>query len=302
MTPKLALEFVLLAALWGSSFLFMRHAALAFGPVATAGLRVAVASVVLAPILVASGHWPTLRRHGARILFVGLLNAGIPFGLFAYALLSISTGLTAILNATVPLFGAVVAWLWLGDRPGRWRALGLALGFAGVALLSWDKASFKPGGTGWAVLACLGATVLYAIAASYTKKYLMGIPPLATATGSQFGATLGLLLPTLWTWPAQPVSADAWWAVVAAGVLCTALAYLLYFRLIEAAGPARTLTVTFLIPVFALGYGALLLGEAITPWMVGCGVVIMVGVALASGLLDPARLTLSRQRHPATRP
>lgn len=300
MSPKLAAEFVLLAALWGASFLFMRQAAVAFGPLATAGLRVAVASVVLLPILIASGHWRALRDHAGRILFVGLLNAGIPFGLFAYAVLSISTGLTAILNATVPLFGALVAWAWLGERPGRWRALGLALGFLGVVLLSWDKASFTPGGTGWAVLACLAATTLYAIAASYTKRYLMGIPPMATATGSQFGATLGLLLPTWWSWPAQPAPLSAWAAVIAAGVLCTALAYLLYFRLIEAAGPAKTLTVTFLIPVFAIAYGALLLGEAITPWMVGCGAVILVGVALATGVIDPARLRL--RYRPATRP
>lgn len=300
MSPKLAAEFLFLAALWGSSFLFMRQAALEFGPVATAGLRVAVAGAVLMPVLALSGHWGAFRAHAGRILFVGLINSGVPFGLFAYAVLSISTGLTAILNATVPLFGAVVAWLWLGDRPGRWRAVGLALGFLGVALLSWNKASFTPGGTGWAVLACLGATVLYAIAASYTKKYLMGIPPMATAAGSQFGATLGLLLPTLWTWPAQPASGGAWLAVGVAGVLCTALAYLLYFRLIEAAGPAKTLTVTFLIPVFAIGYGALLLGETITLWMVGCGIVILAGVALATGLIDPGRRRATRR--PATLP
>lgn len=300
MSPKLAAEFLFLAALWGSSFLFMRQAALEFGPVATAGLRVAVAGAVLMPVLALSGHWGAFRAHAGRVLFVGLINSGIPFGLFAYAVLSISTGLTAILNATVPLFGAVVAWLWLGDRPGRWRAVGLALGFLGVALLSWNKASFTPGGTGWAVLACLGATVLYAIAASYTKKYLMGIPPMATAAGSQFGATLGLLLPTLWTWPAQPASGGAWLAVGVAGVLCTALAYLLYFRLIEAAGPAKTLTVTFLIPVFAIGYGALLLGETITLWMVGCGIVILAGVALATGLIDPGRRRATRR--PATLP
>lgn len=303
MSPRIAAEFVLLAALWGASFLFTRQAALQFGPVATAWLRVAVASAVLAPVLLAAGHWGTLRRHAGRILFVGLINAGIPFGLFAYAVLSISTGLTAILNATVPLFGAVVAWLWLGDRPGGWRALGLVLGFAGVALLSWNKASFQPGGTGWAVLACLAATVLYAIAASYTKRFLLGIPPLATAAGSQFGAALGLALPALLSWPAQPADATAWGAVAAAGVLCTALAYLLYFRLIEAAGPARTLTVTFLIPVFALAYGAVLLDEPVTPWMVGCGIVILAGVALATGLLDPARaLSVARQRRRATLP
>lgn len=294
MSPRLAAEFIFLASLWGASFLFMRQAALELGPVATAGVRVAVAAAVLLPLLALSGHWRAFRAHAARILFVGLLNAGIPFGLFAYAVLSISTGLTAILNATVPLFGALVAWLWLGERPGRWRALGLALGFVGVALLSWNKASFRPGGTGWAVLACLGATVLYAIAASYTKKYLMGMAPLATTTGSLLGATLGLAVPTLLTWPTQPVSPAAWAAVAAAGVLCTALAYLLYFRLIEAAGPAKTLTVTFLIPVFALGYGAVLLGEAITPWMVGCGAIIMLGVGLATGIIDPGRWPLRR--------
>lgn len=300
MSPKLAAEFVLLAALWGSSFLFMRQAALEFGPVATAGLRVAIAGVILAPILVLTGHWRAFRAHAGRILLVGLINSGIPFLLFGFAVLSISTGLTSILNATVPLFGAVVAWLWLGDRPGRWRAVGLALGFLGVALLSWNKASFKPGGTGWAVLACLAATICYAVAASYTKRYLMGIPPMATAAGSQFGATLGLALPALWTWPAQPVSPSAWMAVAFVGVVCTALAYLLYFRLIESAGPAKTLTVTFLIPVFAIGYGALLLGEAITPWMIGCGAVILAGVALATGLIDPGRWTL--QRRPAALP
>ncbi len=139
------------------------------------------------------------------------------------------------------------------------------------------------------MLACLAATVCYAIAASYTKKHLMGIAPLATTTGSLLGATLGLALPTWLTWPDHPVSTTAWGALVAAGLLCTALAYLLYFRLIEAAGPARTLTVTFLIPVFAMAYGALLLEEAITPWMVGCGAVILLGVGLSTGVIDPRR-------------
>jgi drug/metabolite transporter (DMT)-like permease len=196
MNKALLAEFVLLAALWGSSFLFMRMGAFEFGAWATAGMRVVVASLVLWPILIWSGHWGAFRRQAPAILTVGLLNSGIPFALFAYAVLHITTGLSAILNATVPLFGALVAWGWLGERPGRWRVLGLALGFLGVALLSWNKASFKPGGTGWAVLACLGATLCYGIAASYTKKYLSGVPPMATATGSQFGAA--------WGWRCQP--------------------------------------------------------------------------------------------------
>jgi drug/metabolite transporter (DMT)-like permease len=297
MRPSLAAEFVLLAALWGSSFLFMRFGATEFGPWATAGMRVAVASAVLLPVLALSGQWPALRRHAGPILFVGLFNSGLPFALYAYALLSISTGLSAILNATVPLFGALVAWVWLQDRPGGVRVLGLAIGFMGVALLSWNKASFQSGGTGWAIAACLAATLCYGIAASYTKKHLTGVPPLATATGSQIGATLGLAWPTVWFWPQQSPGAVAWGAIVAVGVLCTAVAYILYFRLIEQAGPSKTLTVTFLVPLFALLYGAILLGESITGWMVVCGLVILCGVALSSGLIS-----WPRPRSPRSRP
>ena len=287
MSRAIVAEFVLLAAIWGASFLFMRVGAVEFGAWATAGVRVGVASVALLPVLWFSGHWPALRRHAGPILFVGVLSSGLPFALYAYALLSISTGLSAILNATTPLFGALVAWLWLKERPGGWRALGLAIGFLGVALLSWNKASFKPGGTGWAVLACLGATLCYGLAASYTRKYLTGVPAMATATGSQIGATLALAPATLWFWPAHPPSLHAWTALLVVGVLCTAVAYILFFRLIAAAGPSRSLTVTFLIPVFALGYGAVLLDERITVWMVGGGAVILLGVALATGWWTP---------------
>jgi len=219
-----------------------------------------------------------------------LLNSAIPFACFAFALLSITTGLSAILNATVPLFGAVVAWVWLKDRPTGSRIVGLVIGFAGIAVLTGGKASFKPDAVSgiapaWAVLACLLATLCYGIAASFTKRYLSGLPSMVTATGSQLGAVFGLALPALWLWPASAPGATAWSAIVALGVLCTGVAYIIYFRLIEQAGPARALTVTFLIPVFALIYGALLLGEAITPLMIGCGLVIICGTALSTGLV-----------------
>jgi drug/metabolite transporter (DMT)-like permease len=282
-------DFILLAAIWGSSFLFTRVAVVEFGALPTAAVRVGVAALFLMPLLWWKGQWPHLRQHWKAILTVGLLNSGIPFALFAFALLSITTGLSAILNATVPLFGALVAWAWLKDRPTGSRLLGLAIGFFGVALLAWDKASFRPGDSGiapaWAVLACLGATVCYAIAASATKRYLTGVPPLALATGSQVGATLGLALPALWLWPAQWPGAQSWLAVAAVGVLCTGLAYILYFRLIEQAGPARALAVTFVVPVFAVFYGALFLGEAVTSWMLLCGGIIVCGTALSTGLL-----------------
>jgi drug/metabolite transporter (DMT)-like permease len=122
-----------------------------------------------------------------------------------------------------------------------------------------------------------------------TRKYLVGVPALATATGSQIGATLALAVPALWLWPAQMPSVQAWLALVAVGTACTGLAYILFFRLIENAGPARALTVTFLVPVFALFYGAVFLGEEITQWMLICAVVIVCGVALSTGLVRLGR-------------
>ncbi|MFI4928528.1 MAG: DMT family transporter, partial [Burkholderiales bacterium] len=230
-----------------------------------------------------------------KVCLVGLLNSGLPFLLFAFALLSITTGLSAILNATVPLFGALVAWFWLKDRPAGSRVLGLVVGFAGVAALAWDKASFKPDAVSgiapaWAVLACLAATVCYAFAASATKRFLTGLPPLMTATGSQLGAALALGIPALWLRPVHMPGAQAWLALLVLGVLCTGVAYILYFRLIEQAGPARALAVTFAIPVFAILYGALFLGERVTPWMLMCGAVVLLGTALSTGLLKMPRL------------
>jgi drug/metabolite transporter (DMT)-like permease len=293
-TPKKWLgDFVLLAAIWGSSFLFMRIATVEFGPLATAAVRVAIAALFLLPLVWLRGLLPALRQSWRRTFFVGLLNSGIPFACFSFALLSISTGLSAILNATVPMFGALVAWLWLKDKPNASRVLGLVVGFAGVAMLAWDKATFKPDASGiapgWAVLACLLACVCYGISASYTKRYLTGLPPLVTAAGSQIGATLGLALPAAWFWPERMPGAPAWLALLAVGVVCTGVAYILFFRLIANAGPPRALAVTFLVPVFAVAYGVLLLGEHVTPWMLVCAVVIVCGTALATGLLKLPR-------------
>ena len=301
MSPILIAEFVLLAALWGASFLFMRLGAAEFGALPTAGLRVGFGTLFLLPVFLLPGVWLQFRQRAGAILFVGLLNSALPFALYAFAVLHIATGLSAILNATVPLSGAVVAWLWLKDKPGGLRSLGLLIGFAGVALLVLGKSGFNPaiapaaGSMGLTLLAmgaCLLATLCYGLAASFTKRHLAGIHPMATAAGSQIGASLVLVLPTLWLWPQQDVSGTAWWAVLALGLLCTALAYVLFFRIIESAGPAKALTVTFLVPVFALLYGVLFLRETITGWTLICGAVILLGTALSTGLVRwPARKT-----------
>ncbi len=285
------MDYLALAALWGSSFLFMHFAAAEFGAVATAAGRVGVAAAFLLPIVLIQGKLAELQRHWKKIFFMGIFNSAIPFACFAFSLLSITTSLSAILNATVPMFGALVAWVWLKDKPTLSRIVGIVIGFSGIALLAWDKATFKPDATGaapgWAVLACLLACICYGIAASFAKKYMGGIHPMVTAAGSQIGATLGLAVPAVWLWPASPPSTSAWLALVVLGVACTGIAYVLYFRLIEKAGPQRTLTVTFLIPVFAVFYGAVFLRESITPWMLLCAVIIVCGTALATGLVKP---------------
>lgn len=283
------IELLTLAALWGASFLFMRLGAAEFGPVALSALRVGLATLVLLPLLFWRGQAAVLRAHWRAIAFVGVVNSALPFVLFSIAALAINAGLSSIFNATAPLWGALIAWFWLGDRLTRARVAGLALGFAGVLWLAWDTASFKPGEHGVsaavAIAACLGATLCYGFAANYTKRQLSGVASLAVATGSQLAATLALALPALWWWPATVPSTTAWASVAGLALLCTAVAYLLYFRLIDRLGAARAITVTFLLPVFGSAWGAIFLGERLTPAMLfGCAV-ILLGTALTTGVL-----------------
>lgn len=289
-----AFELVALAALWGASFLFMRLGAGEFGPLALSALRTLGATLLLLPLLVSRGELGALRQHWRPIALVGLANSALPFLCFSYAALTLSAGMSSIFNAATPLLGTVFAVLWLKDRLTAPRAAGLAVGFAGVLWLAWDHAHMAPAAgaahPGLAVAACIAATVLYGFSASFTKKYLSGVPPMALATGSQVSAAIVLAGPAAWAWPATAPSALAWSSAALLALLCTGVAYVLYFRLIRSAGPSQALTVTYLIPAFAVLWGALFLGEAITPAMVGGCAVILTGTALATGLLKwPAR-------------
>ncbi len=289
MRPRDTIELLTLAALWGASFLFMRMGAGEFGAVALAAMRVAVASAVLIPILLAQGQMAALREHWKPIFIVGVINSALPFLGFAYAALSITAGLMSIFNAAAPLFGALVAWLWLHERLTGARVLGLVIGFAGVSFLAFSNvnqvAAFKPGGSGWAVVACLAAAALYGLSANFTKRHLARVPPMAVATGSQLSATCFLVLPAIVWWPQATPSASAWVAVLLLGLLCTGFAYILYFRLIANAGPANAIAVTYLLPAFAALWGWLFLSEHITLAMsLGCAI-ILLGTALATGML-----------------
>jgi len=287
-------DLLALAALWGASFLFMRMGAAEFGPLALVFVRVAGASLLLLPLLWWQGHGAALHRHWRPLLVVGLANSALPFTLYALAALVLSTGLMAIFNATAPLWAALVAWVWLHDRPGASRSLGMLVGFAGVAGLSIGKADWRADASGISpalgIAACVAATALYGFGANYTKKAVAAVPSLAVAAGSQLAATLLLAPLALAAWPATPPSARAWGAALLLALLCTGLAYILYFRLIARLGAAGAISVTFLIPAFATLWGYLVLREAPSAEMLAGCAVILLGTALATGLLRlPAR-------------
>lgn len=288
-----AAELVLLAALWGASFLFMRIGAPEFGPAALVLVRVSGAAALLVVLLAWRGQAAALRAHWRALAVVGIVNSALPFVGFTVAALVLEAGLSGIFNATTPLWGALVAWAWLGERPTRWRAAGLAIGFAGVVLLAAGRASFKPGSMGVSpalgVLGCVAAAGCYGFGANYTKRALAGVSPLVVAAGSQAAAAIVATVPGLWLWPAAPPSAQAWAAVLTLALACTGLAYLLYFRLIAHVGATQAMTVTYLIPLFALLWGGLVLGERLDVTMAAGGTVVLLGTALATGWLGPRR-------------
>lgn len=285
MTPRDLLDLTLLAALWGGSFLFMRYAVPDFGVVPLIWLRVALASICLLPLLLLKRQFGALRRQAGALTVMSLFNSGLPFLLIAWATLSITAGLASIMNAMTPVFTALIGALWLGDRLDGRRSLGLLLGLAGVALLAADKADFRPGGSGWAIVAMLLATACYGFAANHTRRYLQGVPALVNATGTQLVSALVLLPPALWSWPERMPGLGPWLAALVLGVACSALAYLLFFRLIARVGASRAVTVTFLVPVFGTLWGALFLGEPVTVSMLAGGAVVLLGTGLATGVI-----------------
>ena len=285
------IDLLLLAAIWGSSFLFIRLSVGDFGPIALSGMRTLIAGVTLLPILFLSKKMAMIRTYWRSIIIVGLFNSALPFIFFNFATMTLPAGTMSIINALTPLWGAAIAWVWLKDKLPPLRMLGLMVGFAGILVLVWDKLSLNDTASIYAVMAGVAAPIFYGIAASYTKKYLMDADPIATAAGSLVATGLMLLPFTLYTWPSTPISGGAWAALVGLGLLCTAIAYVLYYRLLIRVGPPRAMTVTFLIPVFGVLWGWLFLGESITLRIVMGGGVILLGTALATGFVGGQKKT-----------
>jgi drug/metabolite transporter (DMT)-like permease len=278
-------DLVSLGFLWGASFLFMRIAGPEFGAFALVEVRVAIATLVLVPLLYAKAQLGELTGNWATLGILGVHNTALPFLLLTWATLFLSAGVAGILNSTAPIFAAVIAWAWLGERLTINKATGLLVGTVGVWLLVRDKIGVSMGDPTLAVIAALGGSFLYGIGGNFTRRYARHIKPLAIAAGSQVGAALVLLPVAVVTWPDTPISLTAWAAAITMGLFSTALAYILYFRLIANTGPTNAITVTYLIPLFAMLLGAVVIDEPVTGSMIGGCAVILLGTALATGLL-----------------
>ena len=268
---------MVLAALWGASFLFTRIIAPVLGPLATADGRMLVAGLALLIWFHFSGYDAQWRKWWPHYIGAGMINTGIPFILWAFAALWLTTGELAVLNATSPLWGAVMGVAFLGERLSIARIAGLLIGIAGVVLMA------RPGAdnaTLLAALAGLGAAACYGFIGVYLRRWAPDAPGKGLAMGTQLGAGLVVLPLIALAPPTATPDLFILGCVLAVGVLSGAVAYLLYFRLIQDIGATGALTVTYLIPMFAMLWGALFLDEPVTPQMVGGAALVIAGTLL----------------------
>jgi drug/metabolite transporter (DMT)-like permease len=279
MNFRILTQLVLLGMIWGSSFMFQRITVPVIGVMPTAAGRLALSAIVLVAALAMMGRRLEWRAHWRDYFMIGLISAALPFAFFAFAAKSLPAGYSAVLNATVPLFTVLIVWV-AGTRPSLSKLVGVVVGILGVVTLARFGALEPTWMTTAAFAACLAASVLYAFNARTLSARFKTADPLVVAAGSQLGAALALAPFGLYALPAQMPALGPLAALLALGVICTGLAYALFFRLIREAGSERAVTVTFMVPVFAQLWGALFIGEAIT-WAsaIGC-VLVLFAVAL----------------------
>lgn len=278
-------KLIILAALWGISFLFMRIAAPVLGPVWLIEIRVLLAGLALLPLLLHFKLWQEVRRQAFPLFIVGCVNSALPFLLFAFASLFLPAGFNAILNATTPLFGIAIAAIWFEEKLTLSRAIGLIFGFSGVVILVGWKPVTLTASFSLSVSAGLLAALMYAFSASYIKREFSGVSPLVVATASQFSAAIFLLPALPFTIPQSIPSARIIGSVFALALFSTAFAYLLYLRLIQNVGSTKALTVAYLVPIFAIFWGAIVLQEPVTRSMLLGGSFILLGIGFANDLL-----------------
>ncbi len=287
MSPRHTFELLLLGAMWGFSFIFLRIAVPSLGPAVTTFCRLALALMLIGGLALALRLRMPWRTHGRKLLFCGLINSGIPFFLFGFASKELPAGYLSVLNGTAALFSAVLAMAWMKQAITPTKIAGLLLGLAGVGVL----VGLTPLALTPAVWLAIGAGLLgaffYAVSGNYVGYALTGVSPVAVAFGSLIGATLFITPFAAFNVPAAAAwSPNVITAILFLGFVTTGFAYLLYFRLLDQVGVVNTSTIAFLIPVFALIWGRVFLGEPITVSNVVGGGLVLAGVALVNGMLD----------------
>lgn len=276
------LRLILLAAIWGSSFLFMRISAPVLGPGLLIECRVAFAALFLLIVGFLLKKKLNLAEHWKHYFILGFFNSAFPFLLFAYAASTLTASVLSVLNATAPMWGALISALWYRQAISAKKVLGLVLGTCGVALLvGFDAVATKPG-AGIAIGAALVAAICYSVASAYAKE-AKSVEPFANAHGSMWAATV-LAIPALFLFPMRaPATIGIMGAALALGVMCTGVAYILYFKLIEDVGTTSALTVTFLNPLFGILWGALFLHEVVGWHTIAGSTIVIMGTALVTG-------------------
>ena len=274
---------LILGTIWGSSFLFLRIASPAFGPIFLIEMRVLSGLLVLLPVFFVMRKYQEFKLHWKMILLVSLLNMAIPFCFFAYSALNMGAGLLSIMNATVPIFTAMVGFLYFRQRLSQLGFAGLVVGLLGVTILMSESRAESGITSDLAIPAALFASILYGIAINLAAHKLQGVSGITITTGSLFFSSTILLPWAIRSRPEVIPEGVIWLSVLSLGIVCTGVGYVLFYRLIAEIGSQRAITTTYLIPLFSIFWGSLFLGETLTVAMFLGGVTVLLGVALTTG-------------------
>lgn len=279
-------ELLLLSAIWGFSFLFLRVASPALGPIFLVEMRVSSALLVMIPLLLMMGKWDEFLRNWKLVAVVGLTNMAVPFCFFAFAALHAGAGLLSIINATVPFFTALLGFLIFSQRLPWLSLVGMAIGFVGVVVLAIDPQALDSGtGSFWAVPAALLACSLYGLALNLVAYKLRHVSGVTITTGSLLVSSILLIPLAVANVPEAMPGAEVWFSVLTLGILCTGLAYLLFYRLITRIGSSQAIMTTYLVPLFSILWGNVFLAESITLFTIfGC-MLVLLGVGMTTGRL-----------------
>lgn len=290
MSKRDLIIFITLSFMWSLSFIFYRVGVPEFGSMSFASLRVIFAGItMLAFVAFDPSLLKVMLKHWKLLAVVGLVSTTIPFVLFSYAAQSVNAGVLAVLNAAVPMMSGFIASTFFNDKLSKKQTFGLMIGVIGVVILMSE--SLFGGGVselssgllpmGYALLGCVG----YAVGANVTKNYLQDISPVAITVGAMLIASMVMLPVAIYEFPyGQNISLKAWISVVSIGVFSTAIAFIFINELIKSIGPMRATSITLVIPIFAIIFGYILLGEALDTAAIIGSAVILVGTYLSLNL------------------